>query len=244
MSELFSMLNNPDDNSKITTRSAGDTVSYTSGSTTLYDNCEISNLTIKSNTITAGNVKAEVISGALIKESSSSTYNLATNSFRLVVTTKLETDDEATSIETNTQFSATSTTEISVTIRSDGLSCTIASGTPITLNVNSGNDLSGSVTFTLTADVKIDLTPNTLTTAISVLSDTIAKTTFTDKATLNEINTKVGELKVAIGDSDGGLTKDIKDLNTTISNTDKDTPGLIQTINSLMGKMDEFIKAL
>ena len=248
MSELLSMLNSPDNNTKITTRNVGDTVSYTSGIITLYDNCDKGSLTINTTNVdsTKGKVKAEVINDALVKEGTSSSYYLATNSFRLVVEEEIGVDD-SNKIDAGKSFSATSDSEIAVTIANDNLSCTIAKDTKIKLNVVSGNDsnLGGSVTFTLTADVKIELTPNTLTTAISVLSNTIANTTFTDKATLNEVNEKVGLLKTAIGDSTkGGLTKDIKDLNTTISNSDKNTPGLIQTINSLMGKMDEFIKAL
>lgn len=247
MSELFSMLNNPDNNSRITARSAGDTVSYTSGSTTLYDNCDKGNLTINTTNVdsTKGKVKAEVINGALVKEGSSTTYYLAKNSFRLVIEEEIGVDD-SNKIEAGKLFSATSNSEIQVTIATNKDSCTIAANTPITLTVVSDNDsnLSGSVTFTLTADVKIDLTPNTLTTAISLLSDTIANTTFTDKATLNKVNTNVGELKTAIGDSTGGLAKDIKDLNTTISNTDKDTPGLIQKIDELKSVFERFVEAL
>lgn len=239
------MLNNPDNNSRITARSVGDTVSYTSGTTTLYDNCDKSNLTINGTNIdsTTGKVKAEIINGALIKEGSSSSYYLAKNSFRLTVVEEIRVDENP-GIVPNTPFSATSNSEIQVTIAADKDSCTIAKDTNITLTVVSDNDLGGSVTFTLTADVKIALTPNTLTTAISLLSDTIANTTFTDKATLDKVNTKVGELKTAIGDSTGGLTKDIKDLNTTISNTDKSKPGLIQTMNSLIEAVNKFVEAL
>lgn len=241
------MLNNPDNNSRITTRNVGDVVSYTSGIALLYDNCDKGNLTINTTNVdsTKGKVKAEVISGALVKEGSSTTYYLAKNSFRLVIEEEIGVDD-SNKIEAGKLFSATSNSKIQVTIATNKDSCTIAANTPITLTVVSDNDsnLSGSVTFTLTKDVAIALTPNTLTAAISLLSNTIASTTFTDKATLNEVNTKVGELKTAIGDSTGGLTKDIKDLNTTISNTDKDTPGLIQTMNSLIAAVNKFVEAL
>ena len=204
------MLDKPNSNTRIKTRAVDDIVNYTSLSTVLVSNLDLTTQTtllqLNSTNITGGRVKVEIIDGAEIKEAANSTYVIPIENVRFTVTTVITNGTDSVNLgktffgSVPTKDADSYSSSILVTINSANSKYKIGRSTNLTINITDTTlKLAGSITVNIVNEISGNILSNNLVTAISRLTSKIADTQFTDINRLDAINTNMTKLNETIG---------------------------------------------